>query len=318
MGHFIKGQWHLQDVNPNSPDGEFKRRPSTFLDAISTAPNARFTPEKGRYTLYISLACPWAHRTLIYWTLKDLHDYIELAVVHYHMGPQGWIFSDGPNTTPDPNLNASSLGELYLKADPQYTGRVTVPILWDKHEQTIVNNESSQIIRFFNHAFDSLTGNTLDFYPDDLCSHIEDWNQRLYEPVNNGVYKAGFSRTQEAYNTHVEALFKALDDLDTHLSEQPFLCGDRITEADWRLFPTLYRFDPVYVGHFKCNLKRILDYPNLSRYVQTLYDYPGIAATCDLTHIKGHYYGSHPTLNPSGIIPLGPSQYAGQPTAVTS
>jgi putative glutathione S-transferase len=265
-----------------------------------------FEAEAGRYHLYVSLACPWAHRTLIFRKLKKLEDMIDVSVVHHFMGDQGWTFETDEAATGDRLFGADRLHQIYTRAKSDYTGRVTVPVLWDKKTGTIVSNESSEIIRMFNSAFDGLTGDTQDFYPEALRAEIDAVNERVYDTVNNGVYKSGFATTQEAYEEAVTPLFETLDWLEERLSRQRYLVGDRITEADWRLFTTLVRFDPVYVGHFKCNIRRIADYPNLSAYTRELYQMPGVAGTVNMHHIKAHYYGSHETINPTRIVPAGP------------
>jgi putative glutathione S-transferase len=254
----------------------------------------------------VSLACPWAHRTLIFRTLKGLEDAIGLSVLHWHMGLDGWTFEPGPGVIADPIHHARLLSQVYANSDPVYTGRVTVPLLWDRKSAQIVNNESSEIIRMLNSAFDRVGARPGDFYPADLRDEIEALNARIYETVNNGVYRAGFARSQQAYDEAVTALFASLDWLDERLSGRRFLLGDRLTEADWRLFTTLIRFDTVYVGHFKCNIRRIADYPHLSRYLKELYRQPLIAPTVNFFHIKHHYYESHRGINPSGIVPAGP------------
>jgi len=266
-----------------------------------------FKAVAGRYHLYVSLACPWAHRTLILRKLKGLEDIVSLSVVHWRMGKEGWTFDAGPGVIADSINGADKLHQVYTAAKPDYSGRVTVPVLWDKQRKTIVSNESADILRMFNSAFDGLTGSTLDFYPQDLRGEIDAVNETVYANVNNGVYKAGFATAQEAYEEAFDALFETLDDLEDRLARQRYLAGDRLTEADWRLFTTLVRFDAVYHGHFKCNLRRLADYPNLWAYTRELYQLPGVAATVDLHHIKHHYYESHPTVNPSGIVPKGPA-----------
>lgn len=306
MGQLVDGKWVVQEVNPTNETGEFKRQPTKFHDSIEANLKARFPAESGRYHLYACLACPWAHRTLIFRTLKGLVPHISVSVVHYFMGEDGWSFEEGPDVVPDPVMGARFLRELYVRADSHVSGRVTVPVLWDKKENTIVNNESSEIIRMFNQAFDQLTGNTLDFYPQHLRDKIDAINEEVYHNVNNGVYKAGFARTQTAYDENVKNLFRTLDRLEGILEKSPFLVGDTVTEADWRLFTTLLRFDPVYFGHFKCNLRRIADYPNLYNYLKALYQVPGVAETCNFEHIKRHYYESHDTVNPTRIVPIGP------------
>jgi putative glutathione S-transferase len=313
MGLLIDGVWHDKWYDTKKSGGRFERQESAFRNWItvdgSAGPGgeAGFKAEPGRYHLYVSLACPWAHRTLIFRKLKKLEEIIPVSVVHWHMGAEGWTFEQGPGTVPDSVNGAAKLYEVYLKADPHYSGRVTVPVLWDKQRQTIVSNESAEIIRMFNSAFDGLTGSTLDFYPAHLRTEIDTVNAAVYRHVNNGVYKCGFATAQAAYDEAFDALFTTLDDLEQRLTRQRYLLGDRITEADWRLFTTLVRFDPVYHGHFKCNLRRLADYPNLWNYTRELYQVPGVAGTVNLHHIKHHYYGSHASVNPSGIVPKGPA-----------
>ncbi|MBN9229644.1 MAG: glutathione S-transferase family protein [Legionella sp.] len=306
MGFLLNGQWVDQWYDTKKSGGAFQREPTQFRDAISPDTQARFPAEKGRYHLYISLACPWAHRTLIFRTLKKLEDFIDISIVHPHMLEQGWEFKKEMGATGDNLYNLAYLYELYLKADPHYTGRVTVPVLWDKQQQTIVNNESAEIIRQFNSAFNHLTENEDDYYPEELRPEIDAMNERVYAAINNGVYRCGFATTQEAYEEAYASLFALLDELDEHLQHQPFLVGNQLTEADWRLFTTLIRFDAVYYGHFKTNKKRIFDYYGLQPYMLKLYRHPGIAETVDLLHIKQHYYFSHKTINPTQIVPLGP------------
>ena len=313
MGLLIDGVWHDKWYDTKKSGGRFERQESAFRNWVtvdgSAGPGgeAGFKAEPGRYHLYVSLACPWAHRTLIFRKLKKLEEIIPVSVVHWHMGAEGWTFEQGPGTVPDSVNGAAKLYEVYLKADPHYSGRVTVPVLWDKQRQTIVSNESAEIIRMLNSAFDGLTGSTLDFYPAHLRTEIDTVNAAVYRHVNNGVYKCGFATAQAAYEEAFDALFTTLDDLEQRLTRQRYLLGDRITEADWRLFTTLVRFDPVYHGHFKCNLRRLADYPNLWNYTRELYQVPGVAGTVNLHHIKHHYYGSHASVNPSGIVPKGPA-----------
>jgi putative glutathione S-transferase len=254
----------------------------------------------------VALACPWAHRTVIMRELKALTDVVSLSVVEPLYGPHGWRFGTSPGTIPDTVNGASELVEIYLRADPSYSGRVSVPVLWDKERRTIVNNESAEIIRMLNGAFGRFTNVRTDYYPAPLRDEIDRINAFVYENINNGVYRTGFATTQEAYEEAFHSLFHALDEIEQRLSRQRYLVGGDITEADWRLFTTLIRFDAVYFGHFKCNLRRIIDYPNLSNYLRDLYQQPGIAATVNMDHIKRHYYGSHRHLNPTGIVPLGP------------
>jgi len=312
MGMLVDGKWQDVWYDTKSTKGQFKRSESQFRNWVtadgSAGPSGRdgFKAEAGRYHLYVSYACPWAHRTLIFRKLKGLEDLISVSVVDPLMVENGWEFSGKDGATKDDLFGSDYLYQVYLKADPKYSGRVTVPVLWDKRQETIVSNESAEIIRMFNGAFDGLTGSSDDFYPQDLRNKIDDINATVYDTVNNGVYKAGFATTQDAYEGNVTALFETLDMLDKRLASQRYLVGDRQTEADWRLFTTLVRFDPVYVGHFKCNIRRIADYPNLSAYLRDLYQVPGIAETVYFDHIKQHYYRSHKTINPTGVVPVGP------------
>ncbi|NQW08493.1 MAG: glutathione S-transferase family protein [Alphaproteobacteria bacterium] len=303
MGQLIDGAWHAGDARAKSADGHFRRKDSAFRDWIEDRPDARFRPEPGRYHLYVSLACPWAHRTLIFRALKGLEAMIGVTVVHPVMLDQGWSFEAA---FADPLFGADHLHQIYTRADPSYTGRVSVPVLWDTAEATIVCNESSEIIRMFNGAFDGAGATPGDYYPVELRDRIDAINTRVYETVNNGVYRCGFATTQAAYEDAFDALFGTLDWLEDILSRTPYLLGDRVTEADWRLFPTLARFDAVYHGHFKCNRHRLIDFPNLWAYTRALYQWPGVADTVDFTHIKQHYYASHRSVNPTGIVPKGP------------
>ncbi len=312
MGMLEDGVWKDVWYDTKKSKGHFKRESSQFRNWItadgSAGPDGEggFEAEKGRYHLYVAYACPWAHRTLIFRKLKGLEKLIDVSIVDPLMLENGWEFRNRDGGTDDPINGADYLWQVYTKADPNYTGRVTVPIVWDKKRETIVSNESAEIIRMFNSAFNRLTGNELDFYPENLRGEIDDINAIVYDTVNNGVYKSGFATTQEAYSEHVRKLFETLEMLEKRLGENRYLVGDTLTEADWRLFTTLVRFDPVYVGHFKCNLKRIADYPNLSGYLRELYQMEGIAETVNFDHIKRHYYGSHKTINPTGIVPEGP------------
>ncbi|MBX9929974.1 MAG: glutathione S-transferase family protein [Methylobacterium sp.] len=309
MGLLVDGVWQDKWYDTASTGGRFKRADAKFRNWVtaegSPGPSGEggFPAEAGRYHLYVSLACPWAHRTLIVRALKGLEDAISVSVVDPHMGDEGWVFDNSPGATPDAVNGASRLYEVYLKADPGFSGRVTVPVLWDKSRSTIVSNESAEIIRMLDAAFEA-PGPSL--YPEALRPEIDAMNARVYDAINNGVYKAGFATKQEAYEEAFEALFAELDALDERLDRQRYLCGIDLTEADIRLFTTLVRFDPIYVGHFKCNRRRIADYRNLSHYLRDLYALPGVAGTVNLTHIKRHYYESHPTINPTGIVPLGP------------
>jgi glutathionyl-hydroquinone reductase len=314
MGRLVDGVWQDVWYDTRSTGGHFKRADSSFRNWITAdgAPgptgDGGFKAEAGRYHLYVSLACPWAHRTLIFRKLKKLEDAISVSIVHPLMLEQGWEFrpEDDADATADPLFDAKTLWQVYVNADPHYSGRVTVPVLWDKQKNTIVSNESAEIIRMFNTAFDGLTGSTDDFCPTDLLSEIDEINRLVYDSVNNGVYKAGFATTQDAYAQNVTTLFETLDRLDERLARQRYLVGNRLTEADWRLFTTLVRFDAVYVGHFKCNIRRIADYRSLSAYLRDLYQVSGIAETVNMRHIKEHYYRSHKTINPTGVVPLGP------------
>ncbi len=312
MGFLQNGQWVDKWYETKETGGRFVRKPPQFRNWITADGSAGpsggpgFGAEAGRYHLYVSLACPWAHRTLIFRALKGLETMISVSVVHWYMAENGWTFQPGDGTVPDTVNGAAYMYEVYTKAMPDYSGRVTVPVLWDKRTATIVSNESPEIIRMFNTAFDEIGAKAGDYYPEALRADIDALNERIYDTVNNGVYKAGFATTQEAYEEAVLPLFDTLDWLEDRLSKQRYLTGPTITEADWRLFTTLVRFDPVYVGHFKCNLRRIADYPNLSGYVRDLYQQPGVAETVNLEHIKNHYYGSHETVNPTRVVPIGP------------
>lgn len=313
MGLLVDGKWHDVWYDTESTKGRFERSKSQFRNWVtadgSPGPTGEggFKAEPGRYHLYVSLACPWAHRTLIFRALKKLEDVISISVVHPFMGRDGWTFADAEGATGDTLYGLDFLHQLYTMADPSYSGRVTVPVLWDRREKTIVSNESSEIIRMLNSAFDAWGDAGLDFYPEALREEIDAINALVYPAINNGVYRAGFATTQAAYEEAFGELFSALDRMEERLSGQRYLVGDRLTEADWRLFTTLVRFDPVYVGHFKCNLRRIADYPNLSNYLRDLYQVPGVAGTVNLHHIKAHYYGSHDTINPTRIVPVGPA-----------
>jgi putative glutathione S-transferase len=305
-GQLIDGRWETQSAPAtHNKSGAFERKPTTFRNWI--APGGEFPPVAGRYHLYVSYACPWAHRTLIFRKLKGLESMIGVSVVNWLMGEEGWTFADGPGVIPDTVNGAQKLYEIYLRAKSDYTGRVTVPVLWDKQRGAIVSNESADIIRMFNSAFDGLGAAPGDYYPAPLRPEIDALNARIYETVNNGVYRCGFAATQSAYDEAVAALFATLDDLEARLAGRRFLTGDAPTEADWRLFVTLLRFDPVYVGLFKCNIRRIADYPHLSRYRDELRAWPGIEETVRLDHIKRHYYESLRFINPTGIVPAGPA-----------
>ena len=313
MGQLIDGRWSDQWYDTEKTGGKFVRSDTAFRNWVTPdgAPGPSgeggFAAEAGRYHLYVSYACPWAHRALIFRALKGLEDLIEVSVVHPDMLSDGWTFDlDFPGTTGDRLHGLRFLREVYLRADPQISGRVTVPVLWDKSRGTIVSNESAEIIRMFNSAFDGLTGNTDDYWPEALRAEIEPVNDRIYDTVNNGVYKAGFATTQEAYDAAVVPLFETLEWLEARLAGQRYLMGDRLTEADWRLFTTLIRFDMVYHGHFKCNRARIVDYPSLWGYLRELYQWPGVAGTVRFDHITRHYHYSHDTINPHRIVPIGP------------
>ncbi len=319
MGLLVDGKWVDRWYDTKDSGGKFVRQDAKWRDWVTADGKPAegrvrgFKAEPGRYHLYVSLACPWAHRTLIFRKLKKLEDIISVSVVHHYMGKDGWTFLAEDGATGDTLYGLDFLHQIYTKADSDYSGRVTVPVLWDKKEKTIVSNESPEIIRMLNSAFDEWADASVDLYPQPLRDEIDRINALVYPAVNNGVYRAGFATKQEAYEDAFRELFAALDQLEERLSTQRYLAGDRITEADWRLFTTLVRFDPVYVGHFKCNLRRIADYPNLSNYVRDLYQVPGVAGTVNLHHIKWHYYGSHATINPTGIVPLGPEIDYGAP-----
>ena len=309
MGLLVNGVWRDQWYDTKGTGGRFVRKDAAFRDWVTPdgAPGeGGFAAERGRYHLYVSLACPWAHRTLIMRALKGLEDAVGVSVTHWLMREEGWTFAPGPGVVADPVGHAGVMHQVYTRADPGYSGRVTVPVLWDKRRGTIVNNESSEIIRMFNSAFDGVGAKAGDYYPAALRAEIDAVNARVYDTVNNGVYKAGFATSQEAYEEAVRPLFDTLDWLEERLGGRRFLVGGALTEADVRLFTTLVRFDAVYVGHFKCNIRRIADYPNLSGYLRDLYQWPGVAPTVNLEHIKRHYYESHPTVNPSGVVPAGP------------
>ncbi|WP_026617963.1 glutathione S-transferase family protein [Ensifer aridi] len=324
MGRLVDGVWQDVWYDTRATNGHFKRSESQFRNWVtadgSPGPSGKggFKAEAGRYHLYVSLACPWAHRTLIFRKLKKLEDIISLSIVGPLMQANGWEFKGdergGENGgTADHLFGSRTLWEIYVRADPIYSGRVTVPVLWDKQKNTIVSNESAEIIRMFNSAFDYLTGSTEDFCPKELQAEIDALNARIYDAVNNGVYKAGFATSQAAYEESVTALFAILDELEGRLASRRYLLGNNRTEADWRLFTTLLRFDPVYVGHFKCNIRRLADYPNLHGYLRDLYQVPGVAETVNMHHIKQHYYRSHTMINPTGIVPVGPVVDLGAP-----
>jgi putative glutathione S-transferase len=312
MSLLIDGRLREGWLDSETEGGEFVRWESQFRNWVtadgSPGPSGEggFPAEPGRYHLYVSHACPWAHRTLIFRALKGLERIIGVSVVHPLMGPPGWEFRDYPGATPDAVNGSRYMHEVYMLADPGYSGIVTVPVLWDTQRRTIVNNESSEIIRMLNSAFDGVGAISMDFYPEDLRSEIDAINEVIYGRVNNGVYRAGFAKSQAAYEGAHDRLFETLDRLERRLSRQRYLVGDRLTEADWRLFTTLVRFDAVYYGHFKCNLRRLIDYPALWAYTRELYQVPGVAQTVHMDHIKHHYYASHVEINPTGIVPKGP------------
>jgi len=313
MGLLVDGVWHQDDRDIAGAGGTFARTKSAFRNWVTPdgqpgpSGTGGFAAARGRYHLYIALSCPWAHRTLIFRALKKLDDAIPLSVVSPQMKSGSWDFAAFPGVIPDSVNGKQTMPEVYLAADPRFTGRVTVPVLWDKERRTIVNNESSEIIRMFNSAFDAFTDAKTDFYPEPLRGEIDEINAFVYANVNNGVYRAGFARTQAAYEAAFRDVFGALDTLEQKLSRQRYLVGKQITEADWRLFVTLVRFDAAYHGQFKCNLRRLMDYPNLSNYLRDLYAVPGVAATVDLNHIKNGYYRKRPDRNPVGLVPLGPA-----------
>jgi putative glutathione S-transferase len=314
MGLLVDGQWHDVWYETDETGGRFVRKDSAFRNFVTAdgspglTGSGGFKAEAGRYHLYVSLACPWAHRTLIMRALKGLEDTISVSVVNWLMREHGWTFADGPGVVADAINHAQYLHQVYTTADPRYSGRVTVPVLWDKARRTIVNNESAEIIRMLNTAFDGIGARPGDYYPEPLRGEIDAINARVYDTLNNGVYKAGFATTQGAYEEAIGPSFATLDWLEQRLAASRFLLGDVLTEADIRLFTTLIRFDAVYVGHFKCNIRRIADYPHLAAYLRDLYQWPGIAATVNFDHIKRHYYESHRTINPTGIVPVGPLQ----------
>jgi glutathionyl-hydroquinone reductase len=312
MGLLVDGVWVDRWYDTSKTGGHFERKPSHFRNWITAdgrpgpSGHGGFKAEPSRYHLYVSLACPWAHRAIIFRALKRLDDIIALSIVSPLMRDAGWTFDTREGSTGDPLLRSATLADIYLKADPRYTGRVIVPVLWDKQRETIVSNESSEIIRMLNTAFNDFTDAKTDYYPTTLRSAIDEINDLVYPNINNGVYRCGFATTQEAYEEAFLALFAALDKVEGILSRQRYLAGGILTEADWRLFTTLVRFDAVYYGHFKCNLRRIRDYRNLSHYLRDLYQVPRVAETVSVDHIKRHYYSSHRNINPTGIVPLGP------------
>lgn len=313
MGYLDKGIWRDGWYDTRASGGDFVRSEAQFRSRVTADGASGFHADAGRYHLYVSLACPWAHRTLILRKLKGLEGAISISVVHPLMLEQGWVFSDEDGATQDRVNRARHLHEIYTQAQPAYSGRVTVPVLWDKATQTIVNNESAEIVRMLNSEFEAFASNHTDYYPAGLREEIDRVNAFVYENVNNGVYRCGFATTQQAYEDAFGRLFAALDELDERLDLSRYLTGARITEADWRLFTTLVRFDAVYYGHFKCNLRRVADYRNLSNYLRELYQVRGVADTVNLPHIKRHYYGSHLHVNPTGIVPVGPELDFGAP-----
>jgi len=306
MGKLIDGVWQKESFSPEVQEGRFVRPESPFRGWVTRDDSSGFPAEAGRYHLYVALACPWAHRALLFRQLKGLENAITLSVVDPIMTDEGWHFSEGSGCIPDIVNGCRYLREVYLEADPHYTGRVTTPLLWDKVAGTAVSNESADIVRMLNSEFDGIAEEPLDFYPPEHREAIDEVNGWVYSGVNNGVYKAGFAQTQEAYEEAYDVLFGALDAIEDRLGRHRYLVGNRLTEADWRLFTTLVRFDPVYYSHFKCNRQRLIDFPNLSGYLRELYQVPGVAETVSFDHIKRHYYGSHPGLNPTGIVPRGP------------
>ncbi len=312
MGVLVDGSWQSEDASWTDDSGRMRRPSSKFRHWVThdgepgPTGDGGFKAEAGRYHLYISRACPWAHRTTILRELKDLQAIVGMSVTHWLMADNGWTFDDGPGVVPDEVNGARYLWQLYAASDSTYSGRATVPVLWDKRTHRIVNNESADILRMFNSAFDGVGASEGDYYPKDLRDEINALNTRIYDLLNNGVYKAGFAKSQEAYDEAVGPVFETLDWLERTLGKRSYLCGDTLTEADWRLFTTLLRFDPVYHGHFKCNLRRLVDYPALWAYTRRLYQHPGVRGTVDFDHIKRHYYQSHADINPTGIVPAGP------------
>jgi putative glutathione S-transferase len=305
LGMLVDGQWKTKREQEDEKGG-FVRPATTFRNWITNDGSGKFVAEAGRYHLYVSLACPWAHRTLILRQLKGLEEVISLSIVDPHMGDEGWFFSEFPGSIPDSIHGANFLRDVYLSADDKFTGRVTVPVLWDKKENTIVNNESREVMRMLDTQFEAFAKHQISFYPQELQAKIDETIDAIYQPINNGVYRAGFATKQGAYEEAVTELFENLDHWEEVLGKQRYLCGNVMTEADWCMFTTLLRFDPVYYVHFKCNLRHIWDYPNLGNYLKDLYQQPGVKDTCNLEHIKIHYYTSHPNVNPHGIVPKGP------------
>ncbi len=313
MGQLVDGVWQMETLVGRPKDGSFVRADTQFRDQITVDGGSGFKAEKGRYHLYTSLACPWAHRTLIFRHLKGLEEVISISVVDPFMADEGWAFGESEGCIVDPLFGARHMHEIYTQARSDYSGRVTVPVLWDRECATIVNNESAEIIRMFNSEFTALVPETPDYCPVELQIEIDAVNERVYNDINNGVYRNGFASTQQAYEKAFDKLFAALDWAEQRLRRRRYLCGAQLTEADWRLFPTLLRFDCVYFGHFKCNFRRIEDYPCLSNYLRELYQIPGIAELCNFRHIKEHYYRSHKSINPTRIVPRGPEMTLNQP-----
>jgi putative glutathione S-transferase len=312
MGVLVDGSWQSEDASWTDDSGRMRRPSSKFRHWVThdgepgPTGDGGFKAEPGRYHLYVSRACPWAHRTTILRELKGLQDVVGMSVTHWLMAEDGWTFEDGPGVVPDEVNGARYLWQIYAASDATYSGRATVPVLWDTRTDQIVSNESADILRMFNSAFDDVGASEGDYYPKDLRDEINALNTRIYDHFNNGVYKAGFAKSQEAYDEAVGPVFETLDWLERTLGKRNYLCGDTLTEADWRLFTTLLRFDPVYHGHFKCNLRRIVDYPALWNYTRRLYQHPGVRDTVDFDHIKRHYYQSHRHINPNGVVPAGP------------
>lgn len=306
MGLLVEGKWQDKWYDTKSTGGRFVRKESQFRDWVTADGSSGFKAEPNRYHLYVSLACPWAHRTLILRKIKGLENIISLSIVDPLMGEEGWEFSEYPGSIADPVNGSQFLHQVYTSAKSDYTGRVTVPVLWDKEKRKIVNNESSEIILMFNSEFNEFGDESIDFYPIELREEIDKVNQVVYDHINNGVYKCGFATTQDAYDEAFTKLFDTLDQIESILGENRYLTGNKLTVADWRLFTTLLRFDSVYYTHFKCNLRRIEEYPNLSNYFRELYQYPGVEETVNFKHIKEHYFKSHRTINPTGIVPAGP------------
>ncbi len=313
MGLLVNGEWKDKWYDTKTSGGEFKREAAQLRNWVTSdgspgeSGEGGFAAESGRYHLYVSLACPWAHRTLIFRKLKNLEAHIGVSIVSPDMLDKGWTFAQNNDCSGDTLHDFGFMHQVYTANKKDYTGRVTVPVLWDKQQNRIVSNESSEIIRMLNSAFNHITGNTDDYYPPELHANINDINEEIYQTINNGVYRCGFATTQDAYEKAYHSLFNMLDKIEDRLSTNRYLCGDQITEADWRLFTTLIRFDAVYHGHFKCNKKRIEDYANISQYLRELYQWPGIADTVNFRHIKRHYYASHTMINPTGIVPMGPA-----------